>query len=72
MKLEELTTDDVFQEWIENNKWIEWRNPQSVREAFILWGDYVKDKYLEFKIGEKKLKTESVAHESNRNKSKIS
>lgn len=48
-----MTTDDVFNEWIEKQSWIRWRDPKSVRKAFILWGDYVKDRYFEFKQGNK-------------------
>lgn len=45
-----MTTDDVFHEWINQQDWINWKDPASVRKAFILWGDYVKDRYLKFKL----------------------
>lgn len=47
-----MTTDDVFNKWIKQQKWIIWKDPRSVRKAFILWGDYIKDKYLEFRTGQ--------------------
>lgn len=43
-----MTTDDVFNEWINQQDWIKWKDPKSVRKAFILWGDFVKDRYAEF------------------------
>lgn len=45
-----MATDDVFHEWINQQDWINWTDPKSVQKAFILWGDYVKDRYLEFKL----------------------
>ena len=54
-----MTTDDVFHEWINKQDWIKWKDPESVRKAFILWGDYVKDKYAEFQkksLNHRKLK----------------
>jgi len=44
-----MTTDDVFNEWINQQDWIKWKDPKSVKKAFVLWGDYVKDKYHDFK-----------------------
>jgi len=44
---DQITTDDVFRDWITYRMDIDWRNPEAVREAFILWGDYAIQKKLE-------------------------
>lgn len=43
-----MTTPELFQEWLTKQHWIKWRDPKSLATAFILWGDYVKDKYAEY------------------------
>lgn len=40
-----MTTDDVFHEWINKQPKIHWKDAKEVKKLFIVWGDYIKDKY---------------------------
>ena len=44
-----MTTDDAFNDWIKTQPSIKWANPLEVRKAFIEFGDYVKDRYYNYK-----------------------
>jgi hypothetical protein len=41
-----MTTDDVFHEWINKQPKVNWKDAKEVKKLIIIWGDYVKDKYL--------------------------
>lgn len=44
-----MRTDDAFQNWIDGEGKIDWKNPKDVRKKFIQFGDYAIEKYLEYK-----------------------
>jgi len=45
-----MTTDKAFQEWIDAQPVITWyRDGAEARKKFVEFGDFVKDKYYEFK-----------------------
>jgi len=51
-----ISTDTVFQKWISNHGNINWKDPKEVKRLFIIWGDYVKDEYIEHQISEGNIK----------------
>ena len=51
-----INTDSIFHEWINKHEDVNWKDALEVRKVFIEWGDYVKDKYLQYLLTEKKIK----------------
>jgi len=51
-----ISTDTVFHKWISNHGNINWKDPKEVKRLFIIWGDYVKDEYIEHQISEGNIK----------------
>lgn len=51
-----MTTDEAFQDWMDKQPVIDWKDPKEVRKKFIEFGDYVKDRYYLYKTRQSYIK----------------